>query len=391
MKIALRTSGGRGEYELAGRQGDHHAANLQGKDILYEITPEVTIPGHSQTTSQGNKPRIRLRRTAATHFYRVASALLLLPDPIRELGRTDGHAELLRDGCFSICSIQVDVADVDADSVTLRPTALVLKNAAGKILRLGFAERLAQVMAVWRHAHNINGALADLLQEHERAVMRHHDNHSSILRSKQNIKRHLNTDGDVLNDVLKYLNLVHDVGADLPEDESEDIDAEIGEDEDITDIQARRRQIRHWRKQAARGSDGRRFRGRVIQAYDARCVFSGLRLPQTSATLHPGVDAAHILPWAQYEITSIRNGICLSKLCHWAFDAGVLRLECEGNTNNYSLSVPQEVQVAAEQEGLDIDYFLRLEGTIPLDRMPDNRGDWPSPRFLEELNARMFF
>lgn len=41
MRIALRTSGGRGEYELAGRQGPVGVANLFDLDLRFELTPEI--------------------------------------------------------------------------------------------------------------------------------------------------------------------------------------------------------------------------------------------------------------------------------------------------------------------------------------------------------------
>lgn len=41
MRIALRTSGGRGEYELAGKQGEIAASSLFDHPLLYELTPEI--------------------------------------------------------------------------------------------------------------------------------------------------------------------------------------------------------------------------------------------------------------------------------------------------------------------------------------------------------------
>src|SRR5207302_1937041 len=78
--------------------------------------------------------------------------------------------------------------------------------------------------------------------------------------------------------------------------------------------------VKQWRQVANRGADARRFHTDVTDAYDARCLFSGQRLPRTSVTDSAGVDAAHILPWSTHDLNTVKNGICLNKQCHWAFD-----------------------------------------------------------------------
>ena len=391
MKVALRTSGGRGEYELAGRQGDKHSTDFVGKEMLFELTPDIVVPGLSTTTLQGNKPRIRLiKNRGAKHFYRLASSFLLLPDPIRELGKTGGGSNLLRDARFSIAALQVDVADHDSASVTLRPTAVLIKNAADESMRIGFAERMGQVMALWRHSAEGNDPLSRLIQGHARVVTEPPEDHARILAARKAIKDFLGTDGDLLEAVLAALDLRQDIGADLPEDEGEDIDADIEEDEDISQIQAKRRQVRHWRRQASRGNDGRKFRKMIIDAYDSRCLISGLRLPKTTITLSAGVDAAHILPWSRYDLCSVRNGICVSKLCHWAFDSGILKIEHDRATRTYSVVVPKSVQDTAAAEGLDIGHFLRMQGNIPSDRLPDDEACWPNPSYLALVNSVVF-
>jgi putative restriction endonuclease len=64
------------------------------------------------------------------------------------------------------------------------------------------------------------------------------------------------------------------------------------------------------------------FRERVIAAYGRRCALSGLR----EARL---VDAAHIAPDSDERLgqPDVRNGICMSKIHHAAFDAGLLGID----------------------------------------------------------------
>jgi predicted restriction endonuclease len=67
-------------------------------------------------------------------------------------------------------------------------------------------------------------------------------------------------------------------------------------------------------------------------------LFTGQRLPNTDVTESAGVEAAHILPWSTHNINAIPNGICLRKLCHWAFDAEVLKLSYDGSVSSFILS-----------------------------------------------------
>lgn len=86
MRIALRPSGGRGDYELAGSYNELHASDLLDKNFLFQITPALTIDGKSQAHRLSGKPRIRPQ--GGRHPYVVISSILLLPTPRRELQKT---------------------------------------------------------------------------------------------------------------------------------------------------------------------------------------------------------------------------------------------------------------------------------------------------------------
>lgn len=64
------------------------------------------------------------------------------------------------------------------------------------------------------------------------------------------------------------------------------------------------------------------FRRAVVTAYNHRCALCGIRM-QTSQG-HTAVDAAHIIPWSESHNDDPRNGLALCKLCHWAFDEGLM-------------------------------------------------------------------
>jgi len=68
----------------------------------------------------------------------------------------------------------------------------------------------------------------------------------------------------------------------------------------------------------------RLFRRRVVQAYDARCSITGLKLINGGGRAE--VEAAHIRPVERGGPDIITNGIALSGTVHWMFDRGLIGL-----------------------------------------------------------------
>ncbi len=66
------------------------------------------------------------------------------------------------------------------------------------------------------------------------------------------------------------------------------------------------------------------FRARVLDAYGRRCALSGL--PEVRL-----IDAAHIMPDSDEELgqPDIRNGICMSKIHHAAYDVGLIGIDAD--------------------------------------------------------------
>jgi putative restriction endonuclease len=63
------------------------------------------------------------------------------------------------------------------------------------------------------------------------------------------------------------------------------------------------------------------LRERVLAAYGYRCALSGLPEPRL-------IDAAHIVPNdKELGLPDVRNGICMSKIHHAAFDAGLIGID----------------------------------------------------------------
>jgi hypothetical protein len=394
VNIRLRTSGGRGEYELAGSQGGVRVADVVGRSIIYSITPEISIPGRSKCLSaredQG-KPRIRLENkgnSGETHAYHFLSSLLMLPEPIRELSQTGRGPLVLENDKFSIDQINVDVTSVTADTVVLRPTAIEFRNAADNRSVLIVADRMAKVLEVWRAADAAASPISELVRQHREIALNSPQLHSELNAAAKAIQQSVRTTGD-------YIGLVADtLGASLPEPEVPDEPIVTPPPLPVEDptqlVVAKRRNVKVWRKQVVRGPEAVRFRQDVRNAYGSRCAFSGVRLPKLPITYAPGVDAAHILPWSRYEMNHVSNGICLSKLFHWAFDNGIVRLDFMPLTARYQLSIPDIARDAARHGGMDLDPLLPHLGVLPVERFPSRISFRPKKEFLEQLNAELF-
>jgi putative restriction endonuclease len=86
------------------------------------------------------------------------------------------------------------------------------------------------------------------------------------------------------------------------------------------------------------------FRRVVVKAYEHRCALCGVRIITPEG--HTVVDAAHIIPWSKSGNDDIRNGMALCKLCHWAFDHGMM-----GVADTYEIIIPGRVATAPNAPG----------------------------------------
>jgi HNH endonuclease len=386
LRIALRKSGGRGEYELAGSQGRIKVTDLLNHALLFELTPELRIAGHSEVRLAQGKPRIRLDDPQEfRHAYRILAGVLLLPQPKRALRDTVASWDFLYDGKYAVTDIDVDIAELDKSRVVLRPTKLCLGNVQGFSRSVDFSLRMSQIQSLWDAAQAQEGSLAALVREHEQAVLA--GDQRGIIDAAAVIRRELGNAGDSLNELVAHLGTVLQDAAISPSSERASSD---GVDDEVEPEDAARRAIAKWRRSVVRSAQGRAFSQRVRAEYQDRCALSGDVLPKLPSTVSAGVDGAHILPWARYELNTISNGICLNKLCHWAFDAGVIRIDFDPSLSEYLVSIPDRVHDEGLPLGMSLDYFASLEGPIPASRLPQDVAKRPSPKYLERLNAEVF-
>jgi putative restriction endonuclease len=121
-------------------------------------------------------------------------------------------------------------------------------------------------------------------------------------------------------------------------------------------------------KPAARDQGFRRI---VVTTYDHRCALCGVRIVTPEG--HTVVDAAHIVPWSKSRNDDIRNGMALCKLCHWAFDEGMM-----GVSDDFNVITSRQIAVNPNVPG----FLLTLSGRGIIG--PPDRDLWPARQYLAE-------
>ncbi|MBJ6727180.1 HNH endonuclease [Geomesophilobacter sediminis] len=111
------------------------------------------------------------------------------------------------------------------------------------------------------------------------------------------------------------------------------------------------------------------FRRLVVTSYDHRCAVCGIRI--ITPEQYTAVEAAHIVPWCRSKNDDIRNGMALCKLCHWAFDNGMV-----GVSENYGVIVSRQISADGNAPG----FLLTLAGRTIVG--PEDKRTWPAHEYL---------
>lgn len=110
------------------------------------------------------------------------------------------------------------------------------------------------------------------------------------------------------------------------------------------------------------------FRKLVLNAYDEKCAFTGLKFINGGGRAE--VEAAHIRAVEHNGPDSVQNGIALSGTVHWMFDRGLLSL-----ANDMEIMVSRHVN---DTEALEKLIHKSFKATLP-----DNQRNAPHPAFLK--------
>lgn len=342
MRISRRTSGGRGEYELSGAlPGVPRVKELENYFISLEFPNNLLIHTHVRVVIQGGKPRLRLQG-ADIQIHKQVAVTFMMPDPARETLVLGAGEPVVQESLYAIEHIEVDtLIKVPPDSVVFRVSKITVINRSHLGEEIDLQKRAILLEEVWNRRIEFPDDIAILLEQHEQMVRGGNISlqTQALVAKIQQVVSEKSVDfgivysqrGDVLpklGEALKYqvpqpLLLVVDV--------------------DPEDIDLKKRAAKEWKRWAnARGPASARFKQEVRKAYRATCVICGARFPSTSYNIAPGIDAAHILPWRDYELDEVYNGLCLCKLHHWAFDEALIHIRY--NNGVYFSEIPQEAQ-----------------------------------------------
>ncbi len=119
------------------------------------------------------------------------------------------------------------------------------------------------------------------------------------------------------------------------------------------------------------------FRRAVVEAYGHRCALSGLSIRTVDGLT--GIDAAHIVPWSLTRNDDPRNGLALTKLCHWVFEQGLVTV-----TPTYEIRVSPELTAPYNTPG----HLATLDGRRIL--LPEHERLRPDPDALAWHAAERF-
>lgn len=377
---------GRGEYEISGNL-EADAGTLKPADLFdRELHLKYGELGYRRTgcrlKATHGKKRLRLDDPhRGMHPALQLEAVLLLPKSRRdEIGVAGGEPTIRADGYI--------LRQIDFRNVRLEPGLALIEvdelhlDNGSQVVTLDFADRMAEIMRVQERIALLPDGLRLLLNEHQ-----------SLLHGVDAIgKDGLSLVQQIMDEVYRVapdynfnyqvgtdaLPLLHELSGSQSSYEPLNIDFVAPDDYDI--------KLREGSKLrgnlAARGVESARFRHAVRAAYQSTCFICGFRSPASADCRVPGVDSAHILPWAKYDLDLVSNGICLCKLHHWAFDQGIMSIAVAGET--YSTQVTERGK--RSHPASTIEKLQMASGVINAARLPVDRRCWPDPRYLQIFN-----
>jgi putative restriction endonuclease len=122
-----------------------------------------------------------------------------------------------------------------------------------------------------------------------------------------------------------------------------------------------------------RGTAQMLFRDAILRAYGGQCAFTGSKITE-------GLEAAHLVPWAESggrERLDVRNGILLTAWHHRLFDAGHITMD-----EDYRVRLsPQLLASASEFDRVALE---KLDGSSL--RLPGDPGLRPDPEYIRRRN-----
>ena len=389
MRISRRTSRGRGEYEISEEFNGISPRDLVGHRLVFNLGDDLVLDTNTELREQAGKLRIRTLGNGTVQIQRQVAAALLMPKPVRADNALGPGNPVLRRFKYAINHLHLRQVDLVGGDAVLDIATVDLRNQTYDAEEITVANRVAALRHAWGERHNLPDDLAQEMALHEGYVMAGGaigQPAEQVVERLDSLVHEISDDLDVPynrgTDVLRVINDILNAERPEPTVQLNDVDPEEPE--------LRRRVIKEWKRWGnSRGAAGAKFKSAVRSAYNATCIICGEHWPSTAKNAQPGVDAAHILPWSDYDLDQVCNGICLCKIHHWAFDEGLIRIS--GGQGQYWVWVPEEVKsyFAGEVPGFPLALLTQYEGTVLGERLPASQSDWPNYTYFDQLNKEM--
>jgi hypothetical protein len=379
VHIAFQRSGGRGEYEVVGSHSGYTAISLEGWTFNVRWPDGIVREtGLGLEPATSGKPRLRSLLSPQFQVGRILAAMLMLPEPRREYQETSVGYPVAREKGYVLTRLgfgpETEFASA-VDLVTIEPSFVELENQT-QAESIGVAMRWARIQEVYARIEALPPAVSSTVTAHSDFLAS-----GEVITGKLSsiVKQICNALGasdasytaghDPLRNLERMVGMSASTGPTLPPPDR------LGEDE--PEVSAR--SAHQYRLAIARGASARKFSLDVREAYGHRCAFCGAVLGGVRG-IRPGVDAAHILAWSKHDLDVIRNGICLCKLHHWAFDAAILVPVLEKGGYRLRFTTLSEKFDAASMARLGADGFEVPDGWLPSDTTRR-----PSAKYLDRL------
>ena len=374
---------GRGEYELSGDFDSTppiKPAELVDKQLFFKYGRYGYKPTGNVVRLRHGKKRVQLLDKNQMHGARQVQASLLFPKSRRdEHGLLGGRPTIMLDR-YIVRLMNFRGLVLTDDCAQVQLGNLDLYNGSQEDT-VDFSPRMRDVELLHNKPDTFPPAIRDLLAEH-RALLQAP---SPIPKRAEAIVKELM---DETEKVAPDYNIDYVSGTDVVAPLKEILNQPQIEEpipiESIPpdDVEIRLREAAQWRRFAAvRGPAAAAFRRKVREAYNSTCIVCGIRLPVSQQCRVPGVDSAHILPWATHDMDVVGNGLCLCKMHHWAFDQRLVAITYAGE--QYHVNVTDRARAALGAEAVAV--LQAHAGPVSQARLPQNSQHWPRPPFLAEL------
>ena len=376
MRIDWRPSGGRGEYELAGQAAGHSAADLLEWTLHLDLGALGLRHTELLLSDQGGKPRLRTAGEVH-HIQRQLASALLLPRSRRSRRNLATGQPITIDRRYLVVSVSLQDVTLNAELETITAQAEVITAAnADRTESINVLERSALVKHLHDHYDEFPDPISDLLASHRDALeaSRH------ISPGLEGLQIRL-LQALALEPFIPYVAKTDPVPALVSYVRGTPLLVLPPNEASPDEPALRLSTTRVMRLALQRRASANRFRLEVMKAYGSRCAFCGLCLPSIKGEVAAGCQAAHILPYAQYDLDRISNGMCLCPTHHWAFDQHLLVVDVV--SGGYVVRVSDRAERLLPPDA--VTTLRQATGPIPTSRLPRRIADRPDPEFLSRL------